>query len=194
MSRQAVKVADPIFAIGANAAGAKGAVVLDETIGADGKVKEVRAVSGPEMVVNPMMGALRLWEFEPYLFLGERVEVDTQIRVNLVGEKNGGQLSSPDEARQWMLRGPQYIVEEISIPLKSKQHPEEAKQKTVRSKVVLAVRIGEDGVVHEVQVISGNPLLTDSAKDLVTRTQAKVHLRNGKPEEVYALITVNFGL
>jgi TonB family protein len=192
MSRRAVKFADPLFAVGPKAAGVKGAVVLVETIGVDGKVREVRAVSGPEKVVNPMIGALRLWEFEPYLFLGEPVEVDTQIRVNFVGEKKG--RGSSDEAGQWMLHGPQYIVQEISIPWDLPQYPEAAKQKGVRGKVVLAASIGEDGVVHEVRVVSGDPLLTDAAKELVTKTQANVHLRNGKPEQVYVLITVNFGL
>jgi TonB family protein len=193
MSRRAVKFADPLFAVGPKAAEAKGSVVLDETIGVDGKVREVRAVSGPEKVVNPMIGALRLWEFEPYLFLGEPVEVDTQIRLNFVGERKGGRPPS-DEAEQWMLHGPQYIVKEISFPRTSPQHPEAAKQKGVPDKVVLAARIGEDGVVHEVRVISGDPLLTDAAKELVTKTEANVHMRNGKPEEVYVLITVNFGL
>ena len=193
MSRRAVKFADPLFALGAKGAGAKGAVVLDETIGVDGKVREVRAVSGPEKVVNPMIGALRLWEFEPYLFLGEPVEVDTQIRVNFVGEKKGGRRPS-DEAEQWMLHGPQYITQETSIPQTSPQYPETAKQKGVRGTVVLAARIGEDGVVHEVRVISGDPLLTDAAKELVTKTQGNVHMRNGKPEEVHLLTTVNFGL
>jgi len=193
MSRRAVKFADPLFAIGPKSAGAKGAVVLVETIGVDGKVKEVRAMSGPEKVVTPMIGALRLWEFEPYLFLGEPVEVDTQIRVNFVGEKNGGRRPS-DEATQWMLHGPPYTTQEISIPQTSPQYPEAAKQKGVRGKVVLAARIGEDGVIHEVRVISGDPLLTEAAKQLVTNTQANVHMRNGKPEEVYVLITVNLGL
>jgi TonB family protein len=192
MSRQAVKFADPLFAIGSKAAGVKGAVVLDETIGLDGKVKDVRAMSGPEKVVSPMIGALRLWEFEPYLFLGEPVEVDTQIRVNFVGEKKGGHAPS-DDAEQWMLHGPQYVVREVSIPQTSPQYPEAAKQKRVRGKAVVAVRIGEDGIVHEVRVISGDPLLTDAAKELVTKTQANVHMRNGKPEEVYVLFTVNFG-
>src|SRR5579862_5052938 len=82
MSRRAVKFADPIFAVGPKAAGIKGTVVLDQTIGVDGKVRDVRALSGPEKVVTPMIGALRLWEFEPYLFLGEPVEVHTQITVN----------------------------------------------------------------------------------------------------------------
>jgi TonB family protein len=192
MSRQAVKFADPIFAIGAKAAGAKGAVVLDETIGPDGKVTDVRAVSGPEKVVNPMIGALRLWEFEPYLFLGEPIAVDTQIRVNFVGEKKARGPS--DEAQQWMLHGPQYIVQEIPASQTSPQYPEAAKQKGVRSKVVVAASIGEDGVVREVRVVSGDPLLIDAAKALVTKTQANVHMRNGKPEEVYVLVTVNFGL
>ena len=140
-----------------------------------------------------MIGALRLWEFEPYLFLGEPVEVDTQIRVNFVGEEKGGQRSS-EEAEQWMLHGPQYIVQEVSLPQTSPQYPEAAKQKGVRGRAVVAVRIGEDGVVHEVRVVSGDPLLTGAAKELVTKTQANVHMRNGKPEEVYVLVTVNFGL
>lgn len=193
MSRRAVKFADPIFAVGPKAAGVKSTVVLDQTIGIDGKMREVRALSGPEKVVTPMIAALRLWEFEPYLFLGEPVEVETQITVNFVGERKGGHAPS-DDAEQWMLHGPQYIVDEVSVPQTSPQYPEAAKQKGIRGKVVLATRIGEDGVVHEVRVISGDSLLTDTAKVLVTNKEANVHMRNGKPEEVYVLSTVKFGL
>jgi len=60
----------------------QGKVVLRAVIGKDGRIKELKAVSGPEELIPPSIGAVQQWLYKPYLLFGEPVEVDTQVTVN----------------------------------------------------------------------------------------------------------------
>jgi TonB family protein len=60
----------------------EGAVVLHAIIGKDGKIKDLKAVSGPEMLVRPAIGAVQQWRYKPFMLLGEPIEVETKIVVN----------------------------------------------------------------------------------------------------------------
>jgi TonB family protein len=59
----------------------QGKVVLRAVIGKDGRIKELKAVSGPEELIPPSIGAVQQWLYKPYLLFGEPVEVDTQVTV-----------------------------------------------------------------------------------------------------------------
>jgi protein TonB len=78
--RIAMKV-DPIYPESARAVGTEGMVVLDAVIAADGSVKSLRPVSGPDPLVQSATEAVRSWKFEPYLSSGKAVEVETTIAV-----------------------------------------------------------------------------------------------------------------
>jgi protein TonB len=67
--------------------GAKGAVVLNATIGKDGRVKSVTAVSGHPMLQNAAKEAVKQWIYRPTLLNGTPVETDTQIILNFVGDR-----------------------------------------------------------------------------------------------------------
>jgi TonB family protein len=59
----------------------EGDVVLEAVIGKDGSVSDVRAISGPALLIPPALQAVRQWRYKPYLLNGEPVEVETQIKV-----------------------------------------------------------------------------------------------------------------
>ncbi len=59
----------------------EGDVVLEAVIGEDGTVRDLKAVSGPAMLVNPAIQAVRQWRYKPYLLNGQPVEVETQIKL-----------------------------------------------------------------------------------------------------------------
>ena len=67
--------------------GAKGAVVLNATIGKDGHIKAVKIVSGHPMLQNAAKEAVMQWVYKPTLLNGTAVETETQITLNFVGEK-----------------------------------------------------------------------------------------------------------
>jgi protein TonB len=71
----------PKYPIDAKQAGVSGTVVMEATIGQDGAVKELRVVSGPQLLQQAAMDAVKTWRYRPYLFNGQPVEVRTTINV-----------------------------------------------------------------------------------------------------------------
>jgi TonB family protein len=81
MDNRIVTKVDPAYPEAARTAGIEGTVVLDAVIAPDGSVKQLRTVSGPNLLVQPATDAVQSWKFEPYLSSGKAVEVDTTIAV-----------------------------------------------------------------------------------------------------------------
>jgi protein TonB len=78
---------DPEYPRIARQAGAKGAVQLVATIGKDGKVKNVKALSGHPMLQAAAIDAVKQWVYKPTLLNGQAVESETQIVLNFLGER-----------------------------------------------------------------------------------------------------------
>jgi TonB family protein len=74
----------PKYPDDAKKAHVKGKVLLDVLIGKDGTVKEARVVSGPEMLRQSSIDAVKQWTYKPYLLNGDPVEVETTINVVFV--------------------------------------------------------------------------------------------------------------
>lgn len=62
----------------------QGTVVLQAQISKDGHIEKLKALSGPEMLKNAALEAVRQWRYKPYYLNGQPVEVDTVISVNFV--------------------------------------------------------------------------------------------------------------
>jgi peptidyl-prolyl cis-trans isomerase A (cyclophilin A) len=71
----------PIYPPDAKKAGVSGTVVLQAIIGADGLVKDVTVVSGPQALQQAATDAVKTWRYRPYLLNGQPVEVRTTINV-----------------------------------------------------------------------------------------------------------------
>lgn len=71
-------------------------------------------------------------------------------------------------------------------------YPPLARQARIQGNVVLHAIIDKDGKVAELQVVSGHPLLVQSALDAVRQWRYKPTLLNGDPVEVDTTITVTF--
>lgn len=67
-----------------------GTVVLHVVIASDGTVKEASAVSGPQIFLQSAIDAVKQWQYQPTLFNGQPVEVDTTVTVvyELSGEED----------------------------------------------------------------------------------------------------------
>jgi periplasmic protein TonB len=65
----------------ARAARVSGVVVLQATISTSGEIKNPHAVSGPGMLQQAAIDAVRSWRYKPYLLNGAPVEVETTINV-----------------------------------------------------------------------------------------------------------------
>jgi TonB family protein len=74
------------------------------------------------------------------------------------------------------------------------QYPAEAKARHVQGPVVLDIRVMGDGAVGKVAVVSGDPLLTQSAIDAVKQWRYQPETQNGQEIESQARVTVRFTL
>ena len=71
----------PVYPAIARAARVQGTVILAAVISRDGVIEGLHAVSGPPMLVEAAIGAVRQWRYRPYLLNNQHVEVETQISV-----------------------------------------------------------------------------------------------------------------
>ncbi len=60
----------------------EGVVRLAATIGTDGGIRDLRVVSGPPLLVDAALSAVRQWRYQPTLLNGNAVEVLTEVDVN----------------------------------------------------------------------------------------------------------------
>lgn len=76
-----IKKAVPEYPADAKKARIQGTVVLDATIGKDGKIEHLSVVSGPAELQQSALDAVRQWEYQPVLLNGDPVEVETTIKI-----------------------------------------------------------------------------------------------------------------
>ena len=66
----------------ARQAGVQGTVVLDIVVSGEGAVTQVKFVSGPEVLSQAAMDAVRWWRFEPYFVNGQSATVESNVVLN----------------------------------------------------------------------------------------------------------------
>jgi TonB family protein len=71
----------PVYPAEAKKEKVSGKVVLDAIIARDGTIADLRVVSGPALLQQSALDAVKEWRYKPYLLNGETVAVDTTINV-----------------------------------------------------------------------------------------------------------------
>jgi protein TonB len=71
----------PVYPRIAVAMHAEGTVVLQATISKAGTIENLRVVSGPPVLQQSAIDAVKTWRYRPYLLGGEPVEVETTVNV-----------------------------------------------------------------------------------------------------------------
>lgn len=77
----------PVYPILAKTARIEGTVRLDAVIARDGTVLNLRAVSGPPLLIPAALAAVKQWVFHPTSLNGDPVEVATEIEVHFTLQK-----------------------------------------------------------------------------------------------------------
>jgi TonB family protein len=77
-----VKKVQPDYPLIAEASRVMGTVVLQATISKTGRVENLRVISGPPMLQQAALDAVKQWVYKPYMVNGEPVVVMTIIDVN----------------------------------------------------------------------------------------------------------------
>jgi protein TonB len=76
-----VRMVQPVYPAIAKAARIQGTVILHAVIAKNGSIEELQYMSGPPLLVQSAMDAVRQWRYRPTLLNGEPVEVETTIQV-----------------------------------------------------------------------------------------------------------------
>ena len=73
-------------------------------------------------------------------------------------------------------------------------YPPLAKQAHIQGRVILRAVISRNGMIENLQVLSGHPMLVQAAIDAVKQWRYRPYFLNGEPVEVETQVTVNFVL
>jgi protein TonB len=76
-----IKKVEPAYPVIAKTARVSGTVVLQATITKTGAVANLRVVSGPAMLRQAALDAVRFWRYRPYKLNNEPVEIETTVNV-----------------------------------------------------------------------------------------------------------------
>jgi TonB family protein len=71
-------------------------------------------------------------------------------------------------------------------------YPMLARQMKVQGSVILQALIGRDGLIQDLHILSGPPILAKAAEEAVRQWHFKPHYQNGAAVETQTRITVNF--
>jgi protein TonB len=63
-----------------------GSVKLRAIISKEGTIENLSVLSGPPMLIQSALDAVRQWRYRPYMLNGEPIAVDTEVTVNFILE------------------------------------------------------------------------------------------------------------
>jgi len=92
------------------------------------------------------------------------------------------------------LRVASTILSGKAVNLPQPMYPAIAKQAHVQGPVSIQILVNEEGKVLSAQVVSGNAMLSTSAKEAAMRARFSPTMLNGQPVKIQGVITYNFVL
>ena len=81
MAGNLLEKVSPQYPAIARTARIEGTVILQATIARDGTIQNLRVVSGPPLLQQAALDAVRSWRYKPYVLNGEPVAVETTVNV-----------------------------------------------------------------------------------------------------------------
>lgn len=200
MAGQLLEHANPVYPAAARAAGVSGAVSLRAIIDESGRVATITVISGPEMLQEAAVDAVRSWVYKPYLLNGKATRVDAVITVNFriaapepgkagPDSSTGTSGSSPAAG----ICGTPKISDRVMADLLVKRvDPDYPETSEAAGAVVLAVCLTKEGTVEREDVVSGPDALRGAAMRAVKQLVWKPYLIDGEPAAVSTTVTVMF--
>lgn len=196
-------------------AGTEGSVVLHATVGADGKMKELVALSGEDIFARPTVDAVGKWIFYPVVRDGQPVETTYRVRMNfslLLREANPEiTLESPMEREPSLPDdvpvedtpdGAVYRVTKHSGVIGPKvtyqidpEFPETARKEKLDGNVIVDLVVGTDGIPRNFQIqCSDIPENNEKALEAVRQWRFNPGTKEGLPVNVKIAVKVEFHL
>ena len=95
-------------------------------------------------------------------------------------------------AQDWPIYVPPNVQAGKLIRHVDPEYPPLGKRMRISGAVELAVWIADAGDVNEIRLIRGHPLLVAAAIDAVKQWRYRPTLWNGRPHDVWTIVTLNF--
>ncbi len=179
---QRVSWIQPEYPVTALSSRVQGVVILDATIGIDGRISDVRVTRSIPSLDGAAVAAVRQWVYQPTVVNGVPVPVIITVAVEF-------KLTTPQPVR---------VGGAIKAPAQTKRvtppYPPEAQAAGVQGIVIMEATIGVDGKVTDVRVLRSIPLLDKAATDAVRQFEYTPTVVNGVAVPVVMTVTVNFTL
>jgi protein TonB len=121
---------------------------------------------------------------------------DSMARGGILGSVGGPNVFLPPPPPTLAVHSPRIstMMEGNLIYRVQPQYPPLARQARVQGIVVLSAMISREGKIENLQVVSGHPMLVQSAIDAVRQWRYRPYYLNNEPVEVETQVTVNFTL
>lgn len=82
IQRVQIRKVNPAYPEAARSEHIQGSVVMQVIIDREGKIRDVKVISGPPELTDAAVVAVRQWQYKPFFLMGRPVEVETQILIN----------------------------------------------------------------------------------------------------------------
>lgn len=192
----------------------QGKVWIQLLISETGDVESADIISGDPDLARATQAAMKKWKFKPYIRNGKPVKVNTKmpfdfafkdkvVDANVPPDSSANAPALPADSAGASSEGssenlPQKVRVSSGVAQGLKLHdvqpiyPPEARMSHIQGEVLLQATIGKDGLIHNLKLISGHPLLAEAAKGAVEQWRYRPYLLKGNPVEVETVIKVVF--
>jgi TonB family protein len=175
-----------VYSPEAAAKNAEGPVVVSIVIDQDGKVSYAKDLAGYAVLGPAAVAAVRQWKFRPAVFQGKRVEVTSDVVVEVPSPDRSVSSAllqvDTDTAETHLLRSPKL------------DYPSGAATARIQGYVIVKCEIGTDGKVLKAKAISGHPWLTTAAEVAVSKQLYNPFTKDGTPVEAETYVIEMFKL
>lgn len=175
----------------------QGTVKVKAVTSKQGYVVSAKAISGPQILREPAVKAVRTWRFEPHLLHGNPVAVYTSItfvygrnRLSLPQRTDTPPPSAQGPLASPIVRVSGDIMAGNRIGGQSPEYPSDAKEKHIHGSVEVKVLVSKQGDVISANAISGPQILREPAVKTVLTWHYKPYLLGGNPVAVSTIIDV----
>jgi TonB family protein len=142
---------------------------------------EVEVVAGgAHRTLRPGNNSLKV-DLEP--------EQESESKLGIPSQKEtSAQITTNAAERTTIVPEPSDVVAQTVQP----GYPLLARQMKVQGSVILQALVGRDGLIQNIHVVSGPPILASAAQEAVKQWHFKPHYEGSEAVETQAKITVNF--
>lgn len=203
----------PVYPETARGARVAGVVIIELTVGTDGRPTDARVMRSIAMLDQAAIDAVKQWRYAPTLLNGQAVPVILTVTVNFTLQDGagmappaGGVMMAPTQAAKAPAPEPVYlngrealrIGGEVKAPERIRYvqpaYPPDAQANRITGIVIIEAVIDESGHVATAKVLRSILGLDQAALDAVLQWEYTPTLLNGNPVPVIMTVTVNFTL